>query len=157
MIEPNKVYYINKGNFASQANVLAKICTTLNSVKEPIDPHIFLDYVSKGLAFGRCIILVTFNEAQELNACMVTFLNHVPIKGKVLWIEWAWTDGKDLKIGKTVMEAVEELARQIGANRVAGAMTRGFKAVFRKYGLKEAYRVVEKIIEKEVNENVEKD
>ena len=126
---------------------------TLKSVKEPIDPHIFLDYVSKGLAFGRCVILVTFNEAQELNTCVVTFLNNVPIKGRVLWIEWAWTDGKDLKLGKTVMEATEELARQIGANRVAGAMTRGFKAVLRKYGFKEAYRV----IEKEVSENVEKD
>ena len=157
MIEPNEVYIINKLNFASQANVLAKICTTLNSVKEPIDPYIFLEYVGKGLAFGRCIILVAFNEAQELNGCMVILLKNNPVKGKILWVEWAWTDGKDLKLGKRFIEKTEDLARQLGASRVAGAMTRGFKAVSRKYGYEEAYRVMEKIIEKEVKENVEKD
>ena len=48
------------------------------------------------------------------------------------------------------------MARQLGADRVAGSMTRGFKAVSRKYGYKEAYRVMEKIIKKEVKKNVEK-
>ena len=156
MIEPNKVYYINKLNFASQANVMARICTTLNSVKEPIDPHIFLEYVSKALAFGKCIILVTFNKEQNLSGCIVALLKNIPVKGKILWIEWAWTDGKDLKIGKQLIEAAEDSARLLGAGRVAGAMTRGFKAVSRKYSYKEAYRVMEKIIEKEVKKNVEK-
>ena len=149
MIEPNKIYYINKSNFTSQANVMAKICTTLDSVKEPIDPHVFLEYISKALAFGKCIILVTFDEEQNLSGCIVALLRDIPSKGKILWVEWAWTDGKDLKIGKQFIEATENLARKLGAGRVAGAMTRGFKAVTRKYGYKEAYRVMEKIIEKE--------
>jgi len=156
MIDPNKVYTINKLNFASQANVMARICMTLDSVKEPIDPHVFLEYISKGLAFGRCIIFVTFNEEQNLSGCIVAVLNNIPVKGKILWIEWAWTDGKDLKLGKKLIEAAETLAQQWGASRVAGAMTRGFKAVSRRYGYKEAYRVMEKKI-KEVNKNVEKD
>ena len=152
MIKPNEVYIINKLNFASQANVMARICTTLKyAEKDPIDPHIFLEYVSKGLAFGRCIILVTFNEKQDLTSCVVLFLNNNPIKGKILFIEWAWSDGKDLKLGLKVLKKIEELARILKADRIAGAMTRGLKAVYKKYGLTTAYTVVEKIIEKEVN------
>ena len=154
MIEPNEVYMINKLNFASHANVLAKICTTLQyAEKDPIDPYIFLEYVSKGLAFGKCIILVTFNEKQDLNSCAVLLLNNNPVKGKILWIEWAWSDGKDLKLGLKVFKKIEELAQKLEADRIAGAMTRGFRAVSKKYGFKEAYRV----IEKEVKKNVEKD
>ena len=74
-------------------------------------------------------------------------------KGKILWIEWAWSDGKDLKLGLKVFKKIEELAQTLKADRIAGAMTRGFGAVFKKYGFKEAYRV----IEKEVKKNVEKD
>ena len=154
MIEPNEVYIINKLNFASQANVLAKICTTLQDVKgDPLDPYIFLEYVSKALAFGRCIIFVTFNENQELNSCAVTLVNNVPSKGRILWIEWAWSDGKDLNLGKKVLKRMEEIAQKIEANTIAGAMQRGFGGVLRKYGFKVSYRV----IEKEVKKNVEKD
>lgn len=158
MIKPNEVYIINKLNFASQANVMARICTTLKyAEKDPIDPHVFLEYVSKGLAFGRCIILVTFNEKQELNGCAVLLLNSNPIRGKTLWIEWIWSDGKNLKLGLKGLKKIEELARILKADRIAGAMTRGLKAVSKKYGFKTAYTVVEKIIEKEVKINVEKD
>ena len=154
MIEPNKVYIINKLNFASQANVMAKICTTLKDIKgEPIDPYIFLEYISKALAFGRCIILVTFNEKQELNSCVVTLLNNNPVKGKILWLEWCWSDSKDLSLGKKVLERLEDLAQKLGANKIAGAMQRGFAAVLRKYDFKVAY----KVIEKDVKKNVEKD
>jgi len=153
-IEPNTVYIINKLNFATQANVLAKICMTLKFAKrEPIDPDIFIEYVTKTLAFGRCIILVTFNKKMELNTCVVMFLNDNPVKGKILWIEWAWTDGKDLKLGNKVFEKVEDLAQRLGAKRIAGAMERGIEAVYKKYGLKQAYVVVEK----EVKTNVGKD
>jgi len=153
-IEPNTVYIINKLNFATQANVLAKICMTLKFAKrEPIDPDIFMEYVTKTLAFGRCIILVTFNKKMELNTCVVMFLNDNPVKGKILWIEWAWTDGKDLKLGNKVFEKVEDLAQRLGAKRIAGAMERGIEAVYKKYGLKQAYVVVEK----EVKTNVGKD
>jgi len=147
----NEIYMINKLNFASQANVMAKICTTLKyAEKEPIDPYIFLEYVSKGLAFGRCIILVTFNEKEDLSSCVVMFLNNNPIKGKILFIEWAWSDGKDLKLGLEVFKKIEELAKELKADRIAASMTRGFKAVYKRYGLKEVYTVVEKRI-KEVN------
>jgi len=147
----NEVYMINKLNFASQANVMAKICTTLKyAEKEPIDPYIFLEYVSKGLAFGRCIILVTFNEKEDLSSCVVMFLNNNPIKGKILFIEWAWSDGKDLKLGLEVFKKIEELAKELKADRIAASMTRGLKAVYKRYGLKEVYTVVEKRI-KEVN------
>lgn len=156
-IKPNQVYIINKLNFASQANVMARICTTLKDAeKDPIDPHVFLKYVSKGLAFGRCIILVTFNKKQDLNSCAVLFLNNNPVKGKILWIEWAWSDGKDLKLGLKVFKKIEELAQKLEADRIAGAMTRGFGAVLRKYGFKEAYRIVEKLVKRGEN-NVEKD
>jgi len=154
MIEPNEVYIINKLNFASHANVLARICTTFKYVKkDPADPYIFLENVSKGLAFGKCIILVTFNDEQDLTSCAVLFLNNNIAKGKILWIEWAWSDGKDLKLGLKVFKKIEEMAQILKADRIAGAMTRGFRAVSKKYGFKEAYRV----IEKEVKKNVEKD
>jgi hypothetical protein len=153
-IEPDSVYMINKLNFATQANVLAKICMTLKFAKrEPIGPDIFIEYVTKSLAFGHCIILVTFNKKMELNTCVVMFLNDNPVKGKILWIEWAWTDGKDLKLGNKVFEKVEDLAQRLGAKKIAGAMERGIEAVYKKYGLKQAYIVVEK----EVKTNVEKD
>jgi len=151
-IKPNEVYIINKLNFANQANVLAKICMTLRFAKrEPINPDIFLDYITKGLAFGRGIILVTFNEKQDLNTCIVMLLKNNPIKGKVLWIEWAWTDGKDLKLGNKVFEKVEDLAQKLGAKRIAAAMERGIEAVYKKYGLEKEYVVVSK--EVRTNEN----
>ena len=152
-IEPNTVYIINKLNFATQANVLAKICMTLKFAKrEPIDPDIFMDYITLSLALGNCIILVTFNKKMELNTCIVMLLKNNPIKGKVLWIEWAWTDGKDLKLGNKVFEKVEDLAQRLGAKRIAAAMERGIEAVYKKYGLEKEYVVVSK----EVKTNVEK-
>jgi len=156
-IEPNKIYIINKLNFASQANVLAKICMTLQyAEKDPIDPYVFLEYVSKGLAFGKCVILVAFNKEQELAICAVLFLNHDPYKGKILWIEWAWSDSKDLKLGLEVLKKIEEVAQKLEADRIAGAGNRYFKVALR-YGYKEAYCVWEKLVKKEVKENVEKD
>jgi len=152
-IEPNKVYMINKINFATQMVALVKICGTLKYAKrEPINPDIFIEYVTKALAFGRCIILVTFNKKMELNTCIVMLLKDNPIKGKILWIEWAWTDGKDLKLGNKVFEKVEDLAQRLGAKRIAAAMERGIEAVYKKYGLEKEYVVVSK----EVKTNVEK-
>jgi len=153
-IKPNEVYMINKINYATHVAVLVKICGTLKYAKrEPIDPDIFIEYIPKALALGHCIILVTFNEKQELNTCIVMLLKPNPIKGKVLWIEWAWSDGKDLELGNKVFEKVEDLAQKLGAKRIAASMERGIEAVYKKYGLKQAYIVVEK----EVKKNVEKD
>ncbi len=155
-IKPNEVYIINKLNFATQANVsaISKICMTLKYAKrEPINPDIFMEYITIALAFGRCFILVTFNKEEELNTCIVILLKNNPVKGKILWIEWAWSDGKDLKLGNKIFEKVEDLARRLGAKRIAGAMERGIEAVYKKYGLKQSYIVVEK----EVKTNVEKD
>jgi len=155
-MKPNEIYIINKLNFTSQANVIVRICMTLKyAEKDPIDPHMFLEYVSKGLAFGKCIILVTFNEKQDLSSCVVLFLNNHPVKGKILWIEWAWSDGKDLRLGNKVFEKIEDLAQKLGADKIAGSMTRGLKAVYKKYGLTTAYTVVEKTVKK-VKNNVEK-
>jgi len=152
-IEPNEVYIINKLNFANQTNVLTKICMTLKfAKKEPIDPGIFIEYVTKALAFGYCIILVTFNKKKELNTCVVMFLNNNPVKGKILFLEWAWSDGKNLELSKKVFEKVEDLAQKLGAKKIACAMTRGYKAVGKRYGLKEEYRVMGKDVE-EVNKN----
>ena len=153
-IEPNKVYIINKLNFATQANVLAKICMTLRFAKrEPIDPDIFMDYITVSLALGHCIILVTFNKKMELNTCVVMLLKNNPIKGKVLWIDWAWTDGKNLKLGNKVFEKVEDLAQRLGANRIAASMERGIEAVYKKYGLKREYVVVSKEVKTNVKKN----
>ena len=155
-IEPGEIYLINKNNFADQAKVLAKICMTLKFAKrEPIDPDIFMEYVTKGLAFNRCIIFITFNDNLEISCCVVIFINENPVKGRVVWIEWAYSNGKDLKLSKKVFEKIEEFAKNIKASRIAGAITRGEKALFRSYGLKEAYVVVEKIVKEEVKTNVE--
>lgn len=155
-IKPNEIYIINKNNFADQAKVLAKICMTLKFAKrEPIDPDIFMEYVTKGLAFNHCIIFVTFNDNLEISSCVVIFVNENPVKGRIVWIEWAYSNGKDLKLSKKVFEKIELLAKNIKASRIAGAITRGEKALFRRYGLKESYIVVEKEI-KEGDNNVEK-
>lgn len=153
-IKPNEVYMINKLNFAIQANVLAKICMTLKFAKrEPINPDIFMEYITKALAFGRCFILVSFNKKQELNTCIVVLLKNNPVKGKIIWIEWAWTDGKDLKLGNKVFEKVEDLAQKLGASRIAGAMERGIEAVYKKYGLEKEYVVVSKEVKTNVENN----
>ncbi|MBA7573612.1 hypothetical protein ES708_15410 [subsurface metagenome] len=150
-IEPNEIYTINKSNFATQVNVLARICMTLKYAKrEPINPDIFMDYITVSLALGNCIILVAFNKKMELSTCVVMLLNNNPVKGKILFIEWAWSNSKDLELSKKVFEKVEDLAQRLKANKIACAMTRGYKAVTRRYGLREAYRVMEKDIK--VNE-----
>ena len=153
-IEPNKIYMINKLNFANQVAVLVKICGTLKYAKrEPINPDIFIEYITKALAFGHCVILVTFNEKMELNTCIVTLLKNNPVKGKILWIEWAWTDGKDLKLGNKVFEKVEDLAQRLGAKRIAAAMERGIEAVYKKYGLEKEYVVVSKEVKTNAENN----
>lgn len=157
-IKPNKIYVINKNNFVPQAKIIIKICKIIKQYKD-IDVKRYLDYLAKSLAFDRCIVLVTFNDKEELSGCAILLLNNIPIKGKILWIEWAWTDGKDLTLGKKGMEVIMDLAQKLGADRIAGAMTKGFKTMFKKYEFKEAYRVVEKIIKgnkNEVKNNVEK-
>ena len=152
-IEPEEVYLINKNNFAEQAKVLVKICMTLKDAKrEPIDPDIFMEYITKGLAFGRCVIFVSFNGKLELIACAVAFLNNNPVKGKIVWIEWAWTKTDNLTIGLKMFERIEELAKAWGATRIAAAMTRTLAGVAKKYKMKKAYTVVEKVL-KEVNKN----
>ena len=146
-IEPKEVYLINKNNFVDQAKVLAKICMTLKFTKrEPIDPDIFMEYVTKGLAFGKCIIFVSFDKDLELIACAVAFLLNNPLKGKIIWLEWCWTDGKDLDIGNKMFERIEDLAKTWGATRIAAAMTRTIAGVAKKYKMKKAYTVVEKIL-----------
>ena len=155
-IIPNTVYIINKLNFATQANVLVKICGTLKYYeREQIDPDKFMEYVIQKLAFGRCVILVSFNEKTELNGCAVLFLNNNPVKGKILWIEWIWTDSKNFSLSKKGLEVIEDLAQKLGADRIAGAMTKNFNAVCKKYGFREAYRVMEKEVKKN-EENMEK-
>ena len=149
-IESRKIYLINKNNFADQANILAKICMTLKFAKrEPIDPDIFMEYVTKGLAFNRCIIFITFSDNLEISCCVVIFINENPVKGRIVWIEWAYSNGKDLRLSKKVFEKIEEFAKNIKASRIAGAVNRGEKALFRRYGLKEAYIVVEKIVKED--------
>jgi len=144
-IIPNTVYTINRLNFATQANVLAKVCMTLRFAKrEPVDPDIFMDYITKALAFGRCIIFVTFDKEMELNGCLVMLLNDNPFKGKILFIEWAWGNSKSLELSKKVFEKIEDLAQRLGAKKIACAITRGYKAIEKRYGFKEAYRVMEK-------------
>lgn len=146
-IEPNEIYIINKKNFADQAKVLAKICMTLKFAKrEPINPDIFMEYVTKALAFNRCVIFITFDDNLEIICCVVIFVKENPVKSRIVWIEWAYSNGKDLKLSKKVFEKIEEFAKSIKASRIAGAITRGEKALFRRYGLKEAYIVVEKIV-----------
>jgi len=150
-IKPDEVYIINKLNFANQANVLVKICGTLKFAKgEPVEPDKFIEYITKELAFGNCIILVSFNKKMDLNGCAVLILNNNPYKGKILWIEWIWNDGKNPDLSKKGLKIIEDLAQKLGADRIAGAMRKGFKAVSKKYGFKEAYRVMERIMEKEV-------
>ena len=112
--------------------------------REPIDPDIFLEYVTKGLAFNQCIIFITFDNKLEISNCVVIFIKEIPVKGRVVWIEWAYSNGKDLELSKKVFDKINELAKDIKASRIAAAITRGEKALFRRYGLKEAYIVVEK-------------
>ena len=146
-IEPGEIYIINKKNFADQAKVLAKICMTLKFAKrEPINPDIFLEYVTKGLAFNQCIIFITFDNELEISSCVVIFIKEIPGKGRIVWVEWAYSNGKDLELSKKVFDKIEEFAKNIKASRIAAAVTRGEKALFRRYGLKEAYIVVEKIV-----------
>lgn len=156
-IKPDEIYIINKKNFADQAKVLAKICMTLEFAKrEPIDPDIFMEYVTKGLAFNQCIIFITFDNKLEISSCVVIFIKEIPVKGRVVWIEWAYSNGKDLELSKKVFDKINEFAKDIKASRIAGAITRGEKALFRRYGLEEAYIVVERKINKEGDNNVEK-
>lgn len=146
-IKPGEIYIINKNNFADQAKVLAKICMTLKFAKrEPINPNVFIEYVTKALAFNRCIIFITFDNKLEISGCVVIFIKEIPEKGRVVWIEWAYSNGRDLKLSKKIFDKIEELAKDIKASRIAGAVTRGEKALLRRYGLKEAYIVVEKIV-----------
>lgn len=152
-IIPDKAYMINRANFASQANVLAKICMTLRyAKKDPMKPDIFLDYIIRALAFGKCIIFVTFDDKEELNGCAVFLINNTT-RGKILWIEWVWSNYKDLKLGRKKFKEIIDLAQKLKFDKIAGAMNRNFGAVLKRYGFKEAYRV----LEIEVKKNVEKD
>ena len=154
-IEPNEIYIINKINFAMQAGVLAKIyMTRTNSKLEKIDCDKFMDYFTKALAFGKCICLVSFNDKKELNACAVLLLKSMPFEGLILWLEWIWSDGQDLKLGKKYLKRIENIAKELKIKKIAGATKRGFKAIAKKYGFKETYRVMEK--EVDIDENIKK-
>lgn len=155
-IEPNEIYIINKINFAMQAGVLAKIyMTRLNSKLEKIDCDKFMDYFTKALAFGKCITLVSFNDKKELNACAVLLLKSMPFEGLILWIEWIWSDGHDLELGKKFLKRMENIAKELKIKKIAGATKRGFRAINKKYGFKETYRVMEK--EVDIDENIKED
>ena len=155
-IETNEIYLIDKTNFFNQAGVLIKIYETREKSKlEKIECSKFMDYFTQSLALGRCITLVSFNNKKELNACAVLFIKITPFEGKVIWLEWVWTDGHDLKIGKKYMDRIESIARELKIKKIAGATKRGFKAIVKKYGFKETYRVIEK--EVDIDENITKD
>ena len=154
-IEPNEIYIINKINFAMQAGVLGKIyMTRAKSKLEKIDCDKFMDYFTKALAFGKCIALVSFNDKKELNACVVLLLKNNPFEGMILWLEWIWTDGHDLQMGKKYLKRIEDIAKELKIKKIAGATKRGAEAIIRKYGFKEEYYVASK--EVKIDENVKK-
>jgi len=155
-IETDKIYTIDKENYALQAGVLARIYMTReNSNLEKIDLDIFMDYFTKALAFGKCIALVSFNDKKELNACAVLLLKLTPFEGMILWLEWIWSDGHNLQLGKKYLKRIEDIAKGLKIKKIAGATKRGFKAITKKYGFKETYRVMEK--EVDIDENIKKD
>jgi len=158
-IIPNKVYHINMLNYRNQTNIMARVCATLRYAKEnPIDSKIFIKYITRLFAYGRCVVFVTFNEKQELNSCVVMVINNHPIKGRILFIEWAWCDKEaGFSLGKNVMKDIDHLAMDLQMDKIAGAMsrTRGFKGLFRKYGFIKAYCVVEKNVKEMKVEDVE--
>lgn len=144
-IETDKIYTIDKENYALQAGVLARIYMTRESSNlEKIDLDIFMDYFTKALAFGKCITLVSFNDKKELNACAVLLLKLTPFEGMILWIEWIWSDGRSFLLGKKYLKRIEDIARELKIKKITGATKKGFKALTRKYGFKETYRVMEK-------------
>ena len=154
-IETNEIYIINKINFAMQAGVLAKIyMTRLNSKLEKIDCDKFFDYFTKALAFGKCIALVSFNDKKELNACAVLLLKSMPFEGLILWIEWIWSDGHDLKLGLKYLKRIEDIAKELKIKKIAGATKRGFEAITKKYGFRETYRVMEKEVNIDDKKNI---
>lgn len=151
-IKPNTIYIINKINFAMQAGVLAKIyMTRANSKLEKIGCDKFMDYFTKALAFGKCIALVSFNNKKELNACAVLLIKSTPFEGLILWIEWIWSNGHNLKLGNKYLKRIENIAKELKIKKIAGATKRGFKAIAKKYGFKETYRVMEKEVELDEN------
>ena len=155
-IKPDKIYVINQSNFAVQPGILVKIYMTReNSKLGKISFDKFMDYFTKSLAFGKCIALVSFNDKKELNACAVLFLKVNPFEGQILWLEWVWSNGHDLKLGKKFMKKIEEIAKELKIKKIAGATKKGVKAITKKYGFKETYKVVEK--EVDIDENIEKD
>ena len=56
-----------------------------------------MEYLTKGLAFNQCIIFITFDNKLEISSCVVIFIKEIPGKGRVVWIEWAYSNGKDLR------------------------------------------------------------
>jgi len=155
-IEPNEIYIINQSNFVMQAGILGKIyMTRAESKLEKIDCDKFMDYFTKSLAFGKCICLVSFNDKKELNACVVLLLKVNPFEGMILWLEWIWTDGHNLKLGKKYLKRIEDIAKELKIKKIAGATNRNIKALSRKYDFEEKYCVMEK--EVKMDEDIKKD
>lgn len=153
-IEPNEIYSIDERNYFYQAKVLVKIyMTRAKSKLEKIDSEKFMDYFTKSLALGKCIALVSFNEKKELNACAVLLIKINPFGGNILWLDWVWTDGHNLKLGIKFMKKIEDIAKELKLKKIAGATNRGIEAIIKKYDFKEIYKVMEKEVDINVKDN----
>lgn len=137
-IEPNVVYY------TTNYDTLRKVIEKTDEIKDSdLLKEDFILRLSKYLINKTGMVLVTFKENKELNGCQIISKQRDKF-GEFLWIDFSWIDPHYPNLGKIFDKEIVETCRAKGIKRIQARMSRGFKAMQRRYGAYEIAKIIER-------------
>jgi len=109
-----------------------------------ITPAKFLKRVITSILGLNSFFLISFVDEKKIKIDGFVMMSHQEsFAGNVLLIEYAWTE-KGYKWGKTLMTAVENVAKSLEYKKIVAETKRNTGALERKYGFKETARIISK-------------
>ena len=112
-----------------------------------LNPAMFLKYMISGIQKKSVTVLVALKSKDAKKILGATVFSIIQPDEKVaIWIDFTWINPKGKDLGLEFLKAVGDIGKGLGITRIQGRMARNSRAAEKKYGFKEIYKVVEKII-----------
>ena len=122
--------------------VLCKHCQDMKV--KPLKPTELLRHVIKRLQGGHCLAYGCYDDKRELVGGVIATSIQPMLGDPMIWIDFLWSKSNDIKIGKQMLEIIEDVAREKGFKKMGMGVSRGFAAINKEAGFTESYRVFEK-------------
>lgn len=137
-ITPNKIYT------TTQLDILIEVVNKTDEVKKSdLLKSEFIRRLSIYIINKSGMVLVSFGEDKKLNGCIVVS-RHLDKLGEYLYIDFAWIDSHYPHLKEKFEEEIIGTCKVRGIKRIQMRMNKGFKAMYKLYGVYEIARILEK-------------